>query len=173
MTDSAGVHVRPLAAEDLDEADRICRVAFGTFLQVPEPETFFGDAELVRTRWKADPGAALAAELDGRLAGSNFAANWGSVGFFGPLTHRARSTGTGPSRQRLLDATMDLFAAWETRHVGLFTFAHSAKHVGLYQKYGFWPRFLTAVMSAPVDPDSPLRSDTRIRASAMRTWPAS
>ncbi len=65
MTDSAGVHVRPLAAEDLDEADRICRVAFGTFLQVPEPETFFGDAELVRTRWKADPGAALAAELDG------------------------------------------------------------------------------------------------------------
>jgi GNAT superfamily N-acetyltransferase len=153
VTDAAGVHVRPLAAEDLDEADRICRVAFGTFLQVPEPETFFGDAELVRTRWKADPGAALAAELDGRLAGSNFAANWGSVGFFGPLSI-APEYWNRAIAQRLLDATMDLFAAWETRHVGLFTFAHSAKHVGLYQKYGFWPRFLTAVMSAPVDPDS-------------------
>jgi RimJ/RimL family protein N-acetyltransferase len=153
VTDATGVHVRPLAAEDLDEADRICRVAFGTFLQVPEPETFFGDAELVRTRWKADPGAALAAELDGRLAGSNFAANWGSVGFFGPLSI-APEYWNRAIAQRLLDATMDLFAAWETRHVGLFTFAHSAKHVGLYQKYGFWPRFLTAVMSAPVDPDS-------------------
>jgi GNAT superfamily N-acetyltransferase len=153
VTDATWVHVRPLAAEDLDEADRICRVAFGTFLQVPEPETFFGDAELVRTRWKADPGAALAAELDGRLAGSNFAANWGSIGFFGPLSI-APEYWNRAIAQRLLDATMDLFAAWETRHVGLFTFAHSAKHVGLYQKYGFWPRFLTAVMSAPVDPDS-------------------
>ena len=152
MRDTAGVRVRPLAEGDLDEADRICRVAFGTFLGVPDPEKFFGDADLVRTRWKADPGAGLAAELDGRLAGSNFAANWGSVGFFGPLTiapevpepgHRPVSARRhdGPVRRR------------ETRHVGLFTFAHSAKHVGLYQKYGFWPRFLTAVMSAPVDPD--------------------
>ena len=46
----AGVRVRPLAAEDLDEADRICRVAFGTFVGVSRPETFFGDADLVRTR---------------------------------------------------------------------------------------------------------------------------
>ena len=29
---------------DLDEADRIFRVAFGTFLGVPEPEPFFGAA---------------------------------------------------------------------------------------------------------------------------------
>ena len=153
MPDTAGVRVRPLAAEDLDEADRICRVAFGTFLGLPEPEKFFGDADMVRTRWRADPDAGLAAELDGRLAGSNFAANWGSVGFFGPLTV-APEYWDRAIAQRLLDATMDLFAAWETRHVGLFTFAQSAKHVGLYQKYGFWPRFLTAVMSSPVNPDS-------------------
>jgi GNAT superfamily N-acetyltransferase len=150
---TTGVQVRPLAADDLEEADRICRVAFGTFLGVPEPEKFFGDADLVRTRWQADPGAALAAEVDGRLAGSNFAANWGSVGFFGPLTV-APEYWDRAIAQRLLDATMDLFAAWETRHAGLFTFAQSAKHVGLYQKYGFWPRFLTAVMTSPVDPDS-------------------
>jgi GNAT superfamily N-acetyltransferase len=151
--------VRALAAGDLDEADRICRIAFGTFLGVPEPEKFFGDAGLVRTRWRADPGAALAAELGGRVAGSNFAANWGSVGFFGPLTVAPEYWDQGVA-QRLLDATMDLFQAWGTRHAGLFTFAQSAKHVGLYQKYGFWPRFLTAVMSSPVRPDSgpaPLR----------------
>ena len=153
MSDTVGVHIRPLAKDDLDEADRICRVAFGTFLGVPEPARFFGDADYVRTRWRADPGAALAAELDGRLVGSNFAANWGSAGFFGPLTV-APEYWDRAIAQRLLDATMDLFAAWKTRHVGLFTFAQSAKHVGLYQKYGFWPRFLTAVMSRPVNPDS-------------------
>ena len=153
MTDAARVRVRPLAAGDLDEADRICRVAFGTFVGAPQPERFFGDADMVRTRWQADPAAALAAEVGGRLAGSNFAANWGSVGFFGPLTvapeYWDRAIG-----QRLLDATMDLFEAWETRHAGLFTFAQSAKHVSLYQKYGFWPRFLTAVMTSPVKPGS-------------------
>ncbi len=152
-TDAAGVRVRPLAAGDLDEADRICRVAFGTFVGVPQPESFFGDADMVRTRWQADPGAALAAEVDGRLAGSNFAANWGSVGFFGPLTV-APECWDRAIGQRLLDATMELFEAWGTRHAGLFTFAQSAKHVGLYQKYGFWPRFLTAVMTSPVQPDS-------------------
>jgi hypothetical protein len=50
----------------------------------------------------------------------------------------------------LLDKAMTQFDAWGTRHVGLFTFAHSAKHVALYQKYGFWARFLTVIMSAPV-----------------------
>ena len=153
MRDTAGVRVRPLAEEDLDEADRIFRVAFGTFLGMPEPEKFSGDADSIRTRWKAFPGGALAAELDGRLVGSNFAANWGSVGFFGPLTI-APEYWNRAIAQRLLDATMELFSAWNTRHAGLFTFAQSAKHVGLYQKYGFWPRFLTAIMSRPVDPDS-------------------
>ncbi len=153
MSDTPGVRIRPLAAGDLDEADRICRTAFGTFVGVPEPERFFGDADMVRTRWRADPGAALAADLDGQLAGSNFAANWGSVGFFGPLTVAPEHWGQAIA-QRLLDATMELFAAWGTRHAGLFTFAQSARHVALYQKYGFWPRFLTAVMTSPVNPEA-------------------
>lgn len=82
----AQVVVRPFLQADLDEADRIFRMAFGTFLGAPEPERFFGDADAIRTRWRADPSAALAAELGGRLVGSNFAANWGSVGFLGPTT---------------------------------------------------------------------------------------
>jgi hypothetical protein len=51
-----------------------------------------------------------------------------------------------------MSATMELFDRWGTAHVGLFTFAQSAKHVGLYQRYGFWPRFLTGIFSAPVAP---------------------
>jgi hypothetical protein len=33
------------------------------------------------------------------------------------------------------------------RHTGLFTFPQSVKHVGLYQKFGYWPRYLTAIMT--------------------------
>ena len=41
------------------------------------------------------------------------------------------------------------------RHVGLFTFAHSPKHIELYRRFGFWPRFLTAVMRRPSPPAPP------------------
>jgi hypothetical protein len=50
----------------------------------------------------------------------------------------------------MLERTMKLFERWGTRHIGLITFANSAKHIALYQKFGFWPRFLTIVMSKAV-----------------------
>src|SRR6185312_2576154 len=49
--------------------------------------------------------------------------------------------------KRLLEPVMDSFTSWGVTHAGLFTFPHSQKHVGLYQRFGFWPRFLTPVMS--------------------------
>ena len=143
------VAVRPLREDELDEADRIVRLAFGTFLGLPDPLAFMGDAGFVRTRWRADPAAAFAAEVGGELVGSNFAANWGSFGFFGPLTVRPDLWDRGVAR-RLLEPTMALFERWGTRHVGLFTFPQSPKHLGLYQAFGFWPRFLTPVMSKAV-----------------------
>jgi GNAT superfamily N-acetyltransferase len=90
-----------------------------------------GDAEFVRTRWHAGSHAAFAAVREGRLVGSNFLAHWGSVGFFGPLTVDPECWGQGIA-QRLLEPTVELFDSWGTRHVGLFTFAQSALHVGLY-----------------------------------------
>lgn len=138
--------VRPLEERDLPAADRIFRTAFGTFLGLPDPMTFMGDADLVFSRWRAAPSDAIAAEIDGELAGSMFVANWGSVGFFGPLTVRPEYWDRGVGR-RLLDATMEKFERWGARHRGLFTFSHSPKHLFLYQKYGFHPRFLTAIMS--------------------------
>jgi GNAT superfamily N-acetyltransferase len=141
--------IRPLAASDLVDADRVLRVAFGTYLGAPEPERFFGDAEYVRTRFGADPDGALGAFVGDRLVGSNFLTRWGSVGFFGPLSVSPEHWDDGIG-QALLERTVAVFEAWGTRHVGLFTFAQSAKHVHLYQGFGFWPRYLTAVMSAPV-----------------------
>jgi GNAT superfamily N-acetyltransferase len=146
-----GVLVRPLREEDLPTADHIMRLAFGTFLGLPDPLTFMGDADYVRTRWAADPAAAFGAEVGGELVGSNFATKWGSVAFFGPLTVRPDFWDRGVAQQ-LLEATMELFERWEIRHAGLFTFAESPKHVALYQKFGFWPRFLTPIMSKPVEP---------------------
>jgi GNAT superfamily N-acetyltransferase len=143
------VLVNPLPKTDLAEADRIFRIAFGTFLGLPNPTEFFGDADYVRTRWVADPSAAFGAYLEDELVGSNFATRWGSVAFFGPLTVRPDHWDKGIAK-RLLGPTLDLMATWEVRHEGLFTFAHSPKHVALYQHFGFWPRFLTAIMSKPV-----------------------
>ena len=145
----SSVFIRAMKEADLGEARRIFRLAFGTFLGVPDPEAFWADREYVFTRWRADPRAALIAEENGKLAGSNFATHWGSFGFFGPLTVRP-DLWDRHIAQKLLAPTMELFEKWGVRETGLFTFAHSPKHIGLYQKFGFWPRFLTAIMSAKV-----------------------
>ena len=151
---ATSITVRPLEESDLDEADRIMRLAFGTFLGLPEPSTFMGDADYVRARWAADPGCALAAWSGDRLVGSNFVTQWGSVGFFGPLTVEPELWDHGVAR-RLLDETMATFGSWDLTHTGLFTFGQSPKHVALYQSYGFMPRFLTSVLSKPVGAGAP------------------
>ena len=149
-TTKSSISVRPLQESEVATADSIMRLAFGTFIGLPEPMSFMGDAAYIRNRWLADPEAAYAAVADGEVIGSNLATNWGSVGFFGPLTIRPDFWDRGVGK-RLLEPIMGLFDKWGTRHAGLFTFPHSQKHVGLYQRFGFWPRFLTALMSKPVE----------------------
>ena len=157
----ADVIVRDLRESDLTLADAILRSAFDTFTGVT---SLFGDKDYVHTRWLADPGAAFAAEQDGQLAGTNFVTRWGTVGFFGPLSVRPELWDQGVA-SRLMQATVALFDRWGTAHAGLFTFAHSPKHHGLYQKFGFWPRFLTPVMTkAPI---APRRSPQPTRYTAL------
>ena len=145
------IAVRPLVETDLVEVDRVFRLAFGTEFGLPEPMAFRGDSDLEKTRWRADPPAALGAFRGGELIGSSFAARWGSFGVFGPITVRPDCWENGIGK-RLLEPTMALFEAWRIRQAGLFTFPQSPKHVALYQKFGFWPQTLTAVMSKPVEP---------------------
>jgi hypothetical protein len=153
------VAIRALAERDLPEAQRIIHRAFGTFLGVPDLEKFWFPP-YAHTRFGAEHIASFAAEQDGTLAGSNFATNWGSVGFFGPLSTRPDLWDAGVG-QRLVAAVCDQFDGWATRHAGLFTFAQSAKHVGLYGKFGFHPRFLTAIMAAPAQPSGATRQWSR------------
>jgi len=144
------IHVRPLRENDLPEADRIFRLAFGTFMGLPDPMAFAAGADLIGTRWRAPACNAAFGAFDGStLVGSNFVANWGSFGFFGPLTVRPDYWSKGIA-QLLLAPTMDTFARWGVRQTGLFTFPHSPKHLALYQKYDFWPQRLTALMAKRV-----------------------
>lgn len=54
-TRSPDIAVRPLQENELSAADHIIRLAFGVFLGLPEPTAFMGDANDVRTRWRANP----------------------------------------------------------------------------------------------------------------------
>lgn len=144
------IDIRPLREHDLFEADHVFRLAFGTFLGLPDPMDFAAGADLIRTRWRAGARNATLGAFDGdTLIGSNCVANWGSFGFFGPLTVRPDYWGKGVA-QRLLEPTMDVFARWDVQDAGLFTFPHSPQHLALYQKYDFWPQQLTALMAKPV-----------------------
>lgn len=163
---STTVTVRPLREDDLAEADRIFRVAFGTFIGLPDPAEFGGDSDWIATRWRADLRAAFAADVDARLAGSVFATNWGSVGFFGPLSVHPDLWDRGVAR-RLLEPVMDCFARCGTRHAGLYTFAQSPKHVGLYQRFGFYPWLLIAIMTQR--PGTPATAPHSTRFSELPT----
>ncbi|PSH05087.1 MAG: GNAT family N-acetyltransferase [Acidobacteria bacterium] len=147
--ETSQVLIRQMQEADLDIADRICRVAFGTFLGLANPETCFGDSDFIHTRWLASPKTALCAELNGNIVGSNIVTQWGSVGFFGPLSVHPSLWDCGIAR-KLLPPTMELFHEWQVTHAGLFTFAQSPKHAALYQKFDFWPRFLTMIMAKPI-----------------------
>src|ERR1700691_529123 len=141
------IQVGLLKQSELKEADRIVRLAFETFLGLPNPLDFMGDRTFMGPRWRSAHVKVIAAREGSRLIGSNVATRWGSFGYFGPLTVLPEYWDRGVA-QRLLDATMTVFDKWGVLHTGLFTFPQSAKHVGLYQKFGYWPRYLTALMTS-------------------------
>ncbi|HTW51890.1 MAG TPA: GNAT family N-acetyltransferase [Stellaceae bacterium] len=139
---------RPLVEADLKEAQRIMRTAFGTFLGAPDLDNFWTDFDYIYGRHGAEHTKSFAIDHDGQLAGSNFATRWGSAGFFGPLSIRPDFWDRGLA-QPLVAAASDTFNEWGLSHAGLCTFPHSTKHIHLYQKFGFYPRFLTPIMAAP------------------------
>ena len=152
------VQIGPLRQNELEEAGRIVRLAFGTFLGVPNPLEFMGDRDFITPRWRSRNTTLLAARESGKLIGLNVATLWGSFGFFGPLTVLPEYWNRGVAQQ-LLAGTMKVFDRWGVRHTGLFTFAHSPKHVALYQKFGYWPGYLTAIMKRT--PETPSRKPAK------------
>ena len=80
MPASQAIKVGPLKKSELEEAHRIVRLAFGTFLGLPNPLDFMGDRDFMTPRWRSTHVKVLAARDAGRLIGSNVITRWGSFG---------------------------------------------------------------------------------------------
>ena len=131
---------------DLPEAARIVRLAFGTLIGVPYPDTFWDDRDyaMAGTMPPTSPPSAQSSMGHGRL---QLRDPLGKRRVPRSLDCASRSPGAW-CRPGTACEDMEQFDSWGTRHVGPFTFPHSAKHIARYQKYGFSARFLTAIMSA-------------------------
>ncbi|MFI4988209.1 MAG: GNAT family N-acetyltransferase, partial [Alphaproteobacteria bacterium] len=140
------VVVRPMLSGDLGDADRVFRRAFGTFFGLPEPASFRGDSELVRTRFATDPAAAFVAEDEGRIVGSVNAMHWGSLGVLGPLVVDPDAWGRGIARA-LVPPVLEVFARRGIRLAALLTHPQSPKHLRLYEAFGFELGSTVAVMA--------------------------
>jgi predicted N-acetyltransferase YhbS len=140
--------VRGLRADDLVAADRVYRLAFGTLMGLADPTAYRGDADLIHSRTRAYPDGAFVAEDDGAIIGVSLANNWGALGVLGPVAVHPDHWHKGVAR-RLLAPTIEAFGRWQSRLVGLFTFPDPG-HLRLYQGFGFWPRYLVAVMTREV-----------------------
>jgi len=147
---------------DLQEADRIIRLAFGTFMGHDNPENYRIDVRYANPRYNADPTASFVAEIDGKIIGSNFGLHWGSVGIFGPLTVHPEYWDKGVG-SKLMEPVMRCFEEWRVTHSGAMTFANSPKHIKLYRKFGYHPRFLIPFLSKKIEPET-------ISSNSKFTW---
>lgn len=145
------VEVRPLEENDLDDAERIVKLAFSAQLGLPDPNTFLPGTSL-RARFLAQPDGVFGAFEEDELVGAIYAMAWGSFGFFGPLVVHPRAWGNGIGQQ-LLKPVMSFFDH-NVRHHALFTFPDSPLHISLYQKFGYWPRFLVSIMRMVLEDDT-------------------
>jgi len=139
------LEIGPLQPNEVDAADRVFRLAFGTREGLPDPTSFDGDAARIRTRYRASNVLAVGARLGGELVGSNLGTNWGSFRWIGPLSVRPDLWDRGIA-QGLFERTLASLDGGNARHLALYTIPQSPKHVGLYHKFGFWPGFLTVIM---------------------------
>jgi hypothetical protein len=97
---------------------------------------------------------------------------WGSFGFLGPLTVLPEYWNGGVA-QRLLEVTVKTFDTWGVKRSALFTFAQSTKHVELYQKFGYWPQFLTALMMHSPKPGATAQNKGTQKIGMLSTLPKS
>ncbi|HWL81432.1 MAG TPA: GNAT family N-acetyltransferase [Roseomonas sp.] len=142
--------IRPMTAQDLEAADRVLRLAFGTEFGLPDPMRFLGDADLLRPRWHTHPTGCLIAEAGGEILGSVAVMDWGSLAVLGPLSVRPDCWNRGLAR-RLLAAALSAAEAWGARRTALYTQPSSPRHLRLYEEGGFLSRHLIAVMARPVE----------------------
>ncbi len=135
------ITIRNLQEMDLQRADQIVREAFSTHLKM-QPSDFAPGEDLAAHYW-VEPEGAFGAFDGEELAAVVFATAWGKFGFFGPLCVSSAHWNKGIA-QALLRQTDEYFKKKGVSTAGLYTFSDSAKHIGLYEKFGYYPQRLTA-----------------------------
>lgn len=143
------VAIRPLTAADLPAASRINRAAFGAFFGIRDPTKFRVGADVIGPRWRLWPESGLALDLDGALAGVALMMRWGSVCVLGPVTVAPEHQSKGLARV-LMARLIEVADRSNFAFTGLFTHPQSAKHIRLYESFGFRMQRITAVMAKPV-----------------------
>jgi GNAT superfamily N-acetyltransferase len=156
---TASISIRPLGKGDLPEANSILRRAFATHFGMP-PDTFWMDRDFITGRWMTDSSLAFGAWIGDRLVGSSLGASWGSLGVFGPISTHPDTWNRGTGSY-LIPPVLERLQALGCRHITFFTIAESTKHIALYQKFGYWPRFLTAIMIRRVEGNETPAASTR------------
>lgn len=141
--------VRLAQESDLEEADRVLRLAFGTLFGLDDPSTAYGDQDMIMNRWRSGTSSILVAESDSKIVGTAAVTRWGSVGFVGRMAVEPSYQGKKIS-SLLMKEAVGLLDSWGVSLAGLDTFADSPKHIHLYQNFGFWPRFLNLMISKPI-----------------------
>lgn len=144
------VDIHPIRGEEVEEAEKLVRLAFGTFFNAPNPTENPSERRMIVHRFDQNPHNVIAATLDGVIVGTNVLTEWGSFGFFGPLAVRPDLWNSGIGG-KLVAAAVDKFESDGISSLGLFTFADSPKHLGLYHKFGFCSRFLTPLMEKKIE----------------------
>lgn len=146
MDAPSAIVIRPVREADLAEADRVYRLAFGTQFGLADPMEFRGDTAIIRTRWTTDPRPCFVAAIGERVVGSVVGMDWGSAFILGPLTVEPAYANRGVGR-RLMEAAMAFVAERRFPLAALYTLPSSAKHLHLYESYGFDAQRLTPVMA--------------------------
>jgi predicted N-acetyltransferase YhbS len=152
------VAIRRVRKGDLSRVKDVLEHSFGDFLERQlgtRPRQAFGGAQYVHHRWLMEPwGCYVAEEDNAKIIGAALAVCWGSVGLLGPvavLTNYHNQT----IGQQLIRATQEFFEENKTTLQGVVTYPTSPKHLALYHKFGYQPKYLTALMSRPLDRGAP------------------
>lgn len=146
VAQNPAIAIRPLRAADLAAADTVYRLAFGTQFGLADPLQFRGDTAIIRSRWAMDSRPCFVAVAGDRVVGSVVGMDWGSAFILGPLTVAPADANRGISRQ-LMAAAMAFVAERGFPLAALYTLPNSAKHLHLYESYGFEAQRLTPIMA--------------------------
>lgn len=145
------MEIKALDTSHLPEIEALVRVAFAKHIGITDPKLFNSGASL-ESRFAVAADGAFGTFIDNKLVAAIFCTPWGSFGFFGPLVVLPEYWGSGLA-QALIAKADQFFIDKNIDLAGLYTFSNSPKHLALYQKFGYWPKQLTVLMSKEVSQD--------------------